>query len=67
MDRNTRNSAIAAAAILLIFGLVTFYIPTIMLAVGRISVVAAGAVTILFIASLFILFWLRGKSRHGDR
>jgi hypothetical protein len=67
MDPNTRNSAIAAAAIMLIFGIVAFYIPTIMLAVGEISTVAAGAITILFIGSLFVLFWLRGKSRKGDK
>ncbi|MFU0505446.1 hypothetical protein [Pseudaminobacter sp. NGMCC 1.201702] len=67
MDPNTRNSAIAAATIMLIFGIVAFYIPTIMLAIGKISTVAAGAITILFIVSLFVLFWLRGKSRRGDK
>jgi hypothetical protein len=68
MDRKNRNSLIAAAIIMLGFGLTAFYLPSIMLAVGELSPVAAGAVAILFVAAFFMVFWLRGRSqqRKGD-
>jgi len=65
MDRNSRNSAIAAAIILIGFGLVAFFMPDIMLAVGDMSPIAAGAIAILFVAAFFLVFWLRGRSRGG--
>lgn len=65
MDRSTRNAAIAAAIILIGFGLVAFYLPNIMLAVGDRSPTAAGAVGVLFVAAFFLVFWLRGRSRGG--
>ena len=64
MDRNNRNALIAAACFLLGFGLVAFYLPTIMIAVGNVSTVAAGAVAILFVAAFFLVFWLRGRSQR---
>ena len=64
MDRNTRNAALAATVILLGFGLVAFYMPTIMLALGDTSPIAGGAVAILFVAAFFGVFWLRGRSRR---
>lgn len=65
MDSGTRNSAIAAAIILGGFGLLAFYLPTIMLAVGSVSTVAAGFVGFAFVAGFFLIFWLRGRSRGG--
>ncbi|TYR30161.1 hypothetical protein FY036_19965 [Mesorhizobium microcysteis] len=64
MDRNTRNSAIAAAIILFGFGLVAFYMPTLMLAVGESSPVVGGIMAVLFVAAFFGVFWLRGRSRR---
>ena len=64
MDRNTRNAAIAAAIILVGFGLVAFYLPNIMLAVGDRSPAAAAVVGVLFVAAFFLVFWLRGRSRR---
>ncbi len=64
MDRNTRNSAIAAAIILFGFGLVAFYMPTLMLAVGESSPVVGGIIAVLFVAAFFGVFWLRGRSRR---
>ena len=64
MTPENRNSAIAAALLLAIFGLGAFYLPTIMLAVGNISTVAAGIVAILFVAAFFLVFWLRGRSQR---
>ena len=64
MTPENRNSAIAAALLLAIFGLGAFYLPTIMLAVGDLSPVAAGIVAVLFVAAFFLVFWLRGKSQR---
>jgi len=65
MDGNTRSAAIAAAIILIGFGLVAFYMPTIMLALGESSPLIGGAAAVLFVAAFFGVFWLRGKSRGG--
>ena len=64
MDKSSRNAAIAAAVILLCFGLVAYYMPTIMIAVGDVSTVAAGVVAILFVAAFFLVFWLRARSQR---
>ena len=66
MDRGNRNAAIAAAVIVLGFGIVAFLMPTIMLAVGNYSTIAAGVVAVTFVAAFFLVFWLRGRSRGGD-
>lgn len=63
MDRPTRNALIAAALILVGFGLVAFYMPSIMLMLGTASPVAGGIVAVLFVAAFFGVFWLRGRSR----
>lgn len=67
MDRNNRNALIAAACIMLGFGLFAYYLPSIMLAVGEISTVAAGAVGVFFVAAFFLIFWLRGRSQNKTR
>lgn len=68
MDRSTRNAAIAALAILLGFGIVGFYMPTIVLWLGRASPYAGGAAAALFVLAFFGVFWLRARSqRRKDR
>ena len=67
MTPENRSSAIAAAILLAVFGLGTFYLPTIMLAVGNLSTIAAGVVAVLFVAAFFLVFWLRGKSQKRRR
>lgn len=64
MTPENRNSAIAAAILILVFGLGAFYMPTIMLAVGDVSTVAAGAIAVLFVAAFFLVFWLRARSQR---
>jgi membrane protein implicated in regulation of membrane protease activity len=64
VSTENRNAAIAAAILLLVFGLGAFYMPTIMLAVGDISPVAAGVIAVLFVAAFFLVFWLRGRSQR---
>lgn len=66
MDERTRNAAIAAAVILVGFGLAAFYMPTIMLAVGGYSPWAAAAIAVAFVAAFFLVFWLRGRSQGRD-
>lgn len=68
MDSNNRNALIAAAVILLGFGVVGFYMPTIMLALGKASPAAGIAVAVVFVGAFFGVFWLRGRSRNrrGD-
>ncbi|TPN82696.1 hypothetical protein FJ987_10840 [Mesorhizobium sp. CU2] len=64
MDRDTRNAAIAAAIILLVFGLAAYFLPAIMLAVGKVSTVLAAFVALVFVLGLFVVLWLRGRSQR---
>jgi len=66
MDGKNRSAAIAAAVILLGFGIVAYFLPTIMLAVGSVSPAAAGIVAVLFVAAFFLVFWLRGRSQNRN-
>ncbi|TGQ16391.1 MULTISPECIES: hypothetical protein [unclassified Mesorhizobium] len=64
MDRDTRNAAIAAAVILLVFGLAAYFLPAIMLAAGKVSTVLAAVIAVVFMVGLFVVLWLRGRSQH---
>lgn len=64
MTPENRNSAIAAAVLLAVFGFGAFYLPTVMIAVGNLSPVAAVVVGVLFVAAFFLVFWLRGRSQN---
>jgi hypothetical protein len=68
MDRDTRNAAIAALVIVVLFFAFAYYLPVIMLAVGEVSGILAGIVAAIFMLGLFMVFWLRGRSqRRKDR
>ena len=64
MDRDTRNAAIGAAWVLLLFGIAAYFLPRIMLAVGSVSTVLAGVIAAIFMVALFVVFWLRGRSQR---
>jgi hypothetical protein len=64
MDRETKNAAIAAAVILLLFGLAAYFLPAIMLAAGKVSTVLAAAIAAVFMVGLFVVLWLRGRSQR---
>jgi uncharacterized membrane protein len=64
MDHDTRNAAIAAAIILLLFGLAAYFLPTMMLAAGKISTVLAAVIAVIFMVGLFVVLWLRGRSQR---
>ena len=67
MDRNTKNAAIAALWILLVFGIGAFYLPTLIVAIGDYSTIAAAMLAVLFVAAFFGVFWLRGRSQRGRK
>ncbi|MCR4265001.1 hypothetical protein [Nitratireductor sp. ZSWI3] len=61
---DNRKSAIAAAIILIGFGIAAFMMPRIMLALGDYSTVAAGVVAVGFVAAFFLVFWLRARAQN---
>ena len=65
MDGSSRNSAIAAAIILIGFGLIAFFMPNIMLFLGERSPVMAGIVAVAFVLAFFLVFWLRARQQKG--
>jgi hypothetical protein len=67
MIEDNKRAALAAAIIMVGFGLAAFYLPTIMLAVGSVSPAAAGVVAVLFVAAFFLVFWLRGRSQQKGK
>lgn len=64
MTPENRNSAIAAAILLAVFGLGAFFLPTVMIAVGNMSTAAAALIAIAFVLAFFGVFWLRGRSQQ---
>lgn len=67
MDRDTKNAAIAALWILLLFGIAAYFLPTVMLAVGSVSTVLAGFVGIVFVLAFFMVFWLRARNQRKNQ
>jgi hypothetical protein len=63
IDRQDRNALIASACIMAIFATAPLYLPTVMLAIGSVSTVAAGSFAVLFVGAFFLLFWLRARGR----
>ncbi len=64
MDQGNRNSALAAAAILVGFGMLAYFMPTIMLAIGGYSPMVAGVVAVGFVAAFFLVFYLRAHAQR---
>ena len=62
--KEDRGPAIAAALILLGFGVVAFLMPRLMRVVGDVSTVAAGVLAVSFVAAFFLVFWLRARSQR---
>ncbi|MAS12361.1 MAG: hypothetical protein CMH69_03560 [Nitratireductor sp.] len=59
-----RKAAIAAALILMGFGVVAYLMPRIMLAIGAYSPWIAGVVAVLFVLAFFMVFWLRARAQR---
>lgn len=66
MDTKTRHAAVAAAWIMILFGVAAFFLPKVMLAVGNYSTVAAGVIAVFFVLVFFGVFWLRGRSQRKN-
>ncbi|GAA2829088.1 hypothetical protein EDC40_102218 [Aminobacter aminovorans] len=66
MDTKTRHAAVAAAWIMIIFGVSAFFLPKVMLAVGNYSTAAAGVIAVFFVLAFFGVFWLRGRSQRKN-
>ncbi|MBB6467244.1 hypothetical protein [Aminobacter carboxidus] len=66
MDTKTRHAAVAAAWIMILFGVAAFFLPKVMLAVGNYSTVAAGVIAVFFVLAFFGVFWLRGRSQRKN-
>lgn len=66
MQAETQRTLLGALAIFLGFGVVAYFLPSIMLALGDISPMLAGAFAVFFVLAFFGIFWLRGraKGRH---
>ena len=56
-----RSQAIAAAIILVAAGLVLYFMPTIVLALGSYSPYLAAGVGACLILAFFVVFWLRAR------
>ncbi|MCM2290807.1 hypothetical protein NAC44_00505 [Allorhizobium sp. BGMRC 0089] len=68
MTPKDRNSAIAAALILIGFAALLMLMPTLVLWIGAVSPLLAALVGALIILSFFAVFWLRARyqRRHKD-
>ena len=67
MDRETRSSVVAAAVLMLVFGLGAYFLPDVVIAAGSVSPYVGGAIAVVFVAAFFLVFWLRGRARRrGD-
>ncbi|PHR24145.1 MAG: hypothetical protein COA37_05155 [Hoeflea sp.] len=66
---SNRSSAIAAAVILGVTGLVFYFMPAMMMSLSEISPWLSYALAAFFVLAFFAVFWLRGRSRRqpGDK
>lgn len=60
------RTVLATAVLFGAFVALAYFLPTIMLAVGDVSVVAAVVVAAAFLVLPFFVLWLRGRSRGSD-
>lgn len=67
-DNKGRSTAIAAILILLGTGVVFYFVPRIMIALGDLSPWLAGAFGAATVLCFFLLFWLRARyqRKHGN-
>lgn len=60
-ENQTRNNAIAAAIILLVAGAALYFMPQIVLGIGRYSPVLGAVAGAAIILCFFLVFWLRSR------
>ena len=66
VEPKKNNPAIAAAVILIGFGVLAYFVPSIMLALGERSQIVAVIFPIVFVMAFFAVFWLRSKRQKKD-
>ncbi|MBK8457398.1 MAG: hypothetical protein IPL47_10085 [Phyllobacteriaceae bacterium] len=64
MNPDDKRSAAMAAVLFAAFAALAYFLPTIMLAVGDVSIVAAVGVAAAFLVLPFVVFWLRGRAKR---
>lgn len=64
---SNRSSAIAAAVILGVTGIIFYFMPAMMMSLSEISPWLAYAVATAFVLAFFAVFWIRGRSRRKGR
>ena len=67
MDRETGKTILAAAVLMLVFGVGAYFLPVIVIAAGDISPYAGAAVAVVFVGAFFLVFWLRGRAQERRR
>lgn len=60
-DPKNRSAAIAAAIIFIGFGIVAYFMPSLMIAMGDSSPILAAIFAAIFIIGFFGVFWLRSR------
>ena len=60
-DNKGKSAALAALVILLGTGVVFYFLPRVMIALGDVSPWLAGAFGALLVLGFFLLFWLRAR------
>lgn len=61
MTPEAKSQAIAAAVILVAVGLVIYFLPTIVLGIGRFSPALGFVVGAILLLGFFAIFWLRAR------
>jgi hypothetical protein len=60
-----KRAFFGAFGILAAFGVIGYFLPTIMIAAGNASLVLAGMVAVGFVGGFFVLWWLRSGRRDA--
>ncbi len=68
MTPEAKSQAVAAAVILLVVGLVIYFLPSLVLWIGQFSPTLAVVVGAVLLLGFFAIFWLRARyQRRRDR
>ena len=64
-DGKAKSAALAALVILLGTGVVFYFLPRVMVAIGDVSPWLAGVFGAIMVLCLFLLFWLRARYQRN--
>ena len=66
-DGKGKSAALAALFIMLGTGIVFYFLPRVMIAIGDVSPWLAGAFGTLLVLGFFLLFWLRARYQQNRK